>query len=722
MKIQFILFAAKFGFCSLCAATAAEETRSKLRFRLALFFLLATISAVLPAQTPMDWWYFGGGVGLHFTPTKVKSLGDGRMSAIGNTISMSDSLGNLLFYSNGDTIWNRNHKVMPHGKGFLDKCSSSPLGFALPYPKHPHQYLLFILASRPDYHDKAGLTCGYYGFDYSIVDMNMEGGLGDVSDLKNIPLKKDAAKGIIALWNADKSGYWVIVQEFPGDSYYAYAVTENGISKNPVISKTGQKRELLSYSKYEEAFTSIFAAPNSSQIIVNSSTIKEGRYWRGIELLDFDNATGKVSSKLFIDDVIPCYAVSPNGKYLYAYGDDDKMLYQFEANVSTKEAFLASKIAVGNKKAYGWMQLAPNGKIYMANMGYSDLSVIEKPDEKGLACSYKKDIIKLRNSYFAGLPEFPPAVMAFFPPAPTLSDVFLCENSPLVLQGIHIKDGVSYLWKNDKGFVSTQFSDTISNGTKEGKYSFSVFDKEKELIYSDTLEVLAITEKVDTVKAGFCFGLSYTLPNGKIVSQSGNYEVETKTDKGCSRKTIYQLSYKTKGYITHLENVLLLQGASYKLANGQIVKESGFHNITIPTKNGCDSMIITQIETLQLDNIHFGKDQYSLTNEAQLMLQQWANFLQQYPKTKLCLYAHTDTDASENYNQLLSEYRAMAAIKYISQFGIAVERLTWVGLGETNPLIPEEKNAVEKALNRRISFKIEDIELEKAVKMVLPYE
>src|SRR4030095_14737495 len=79
---------------------------------------------------------------------------------------ISDSIGNLLFYTDGITVRNSNHAIMPNGTGLTGNSTSTHSAIILPMPGSPGMYYIFTT---------------FYDFSYSIVDMSLNNGLGDVT-------------------------------------------------------------------------------------------------------------------------------------------------------------------------------------------------------------------------------------------------------------------------------------------------------------------------------------------------------------------------------------------------------------------------------------------------------------------------------------------------------------------------------------------------------------
>lgn len=104
-------------------------------------------------------------------------------------------------------------------------------------------------------------------------------------------------------------------------------------------------------------------------------------------------------------------------------------------------------------------------------------------------------------------------------------------------------------------------------------------------------------------------------------------------------------------------------------------------------------------------NILFGFDKSNLSADAKTNLDKLVVVLNGYPDTNIEVQGHTDSKGSETYNQNLSEQRAGAVSGYLSGKGIAYNRLTIKGFGESLPKYSNDTSEGQ-AENRRVEFLI----------------
>ena len=105
-------------------------------------------------------------------------------------------------------------------------------------------------------------------------------------------------------------------------------------------------------------------------------------------------------------------------------------------------------------------------------------------------------------------------------------------------------------------------------------------------------------------------------------------------------------------------------------------------------------------EVIELDTITFAFDQYELTPEAKMGLDENLERLSSQPDLSIVIQGHTDSIGTEDYNQKLSEQRAQVVHEYFISKGVSPERMQTVGYGESRPAA-DNSSAQGRALNRR---------------------
>nr|WP_299245142.1 OmpA family protein [uncultured Halomonas sp.] len=103
------------------------------------------------------------------------------------------------------------------------------------------------------------------------------------------------------------------------------------------------------------------------------------------------------------------------------------------------------------------------------------------------------------------------------------------------------------------------------------------------------------------------------------------------------------------------------------------------------------------------NSVTFGFDSSELTSSARQALNDASSVMREYPETRITVAGHTDSSGAEDYNQRLSQRRAQAVGSYLTQGGVASQRLNIVGYGENQP-IASNANEQGRAQNRRVEI------------------
>jgi len=354
------------------------------------FLFLFCYSTVYPQGKEANVWYFGWGAGIDFNQGSPPfALTNSQMyvqSGASGSASIADSNGNLLFYTDGVTIWNKNHQVMQNGSNI--GYWSTQGAIIARQPESEDIYFLFNMGLDQITFEN--------NFQYSIIDMSLANGNGAVKqNAKEIELINEPGTHFTAVHHKNKKDIWIITHGHYDQLYYSFLLTSDSLHTSPIISQVGS---ILSGS---EGYLKV--SPNGEKIAI-ALTSGPGHF---LEVLDFNNNLGTVSDTTVIHQPFGQYGVefSPDNDKLYTLGG---YIFQYNLSAGSPEQILASMTQISNAIfGSGALQLAPDGKVYIAHQHHTYLSVINEPNELGVSCNLELDAIYLegRNTT-GGLPSF----------------------------------------------------------------------------------------------------------------------------------------------------------------------------------------------------------------------------------------------------------------------------------------------------------------------------
>ncbi len=419
---------------------------------LKLLTLVGLISTIYPGNAQnskqANIWYFGINAGVDFTNGNPVAITNGALEANEGVATMSDRVGNLLFYTNGGdvpnigAVWNRNHQVMPNG--FLNNnggCSSSiQSSLAIQKPGNPNSFYLFSTDCLENALEG--------GLSYSIIDMNLDGGLGDVV-VKGVELTDKVTESLSAVGHTNGRDYWIITHKVNTDSFYVYQLTVSGIS-GVVKSKVGPV--------IDQTAGEIKASANGQRIVYCGNQSYTGLY-------DFDAETGVVSNyrNLNIAGYTACF--SPNCEFLYITEVINRTIYQYHL---IPHDVALTKVLVGTSSKYlGTLQLGPDDKMYLAQRNSQYLGVITRPNIKGVNCNFVEQGVFLGGKISKwGLPNYANDVLGECVPYPV--ENVSRYDFEMVSQRAN-NNGIVLRWDNSDGAESYRIGYRKS-GEKDWNY------------------------------------------------------------------------------------------------------------------------------------------------------------------------------------------------------------------------------------------------------------
>jgi gliding motility-associated-like protein len=448
-----------------------------MKFQLLLFFVVLTFFSF--GQKEANVWHFGPGYSLDFNSGAPIETSGGQMYTFEGCTSYCDANGNLLFYSNGGgriavsgqdggKIWNKNNEVMYdmqglEGGGF----SAAQSSVIVPAPGEPNVFYLFTMEELEFDVDQfvASEPTGR-GFRYFKIDMNLNGGLGEVV-AADVPVYDYSYEGICAIRHANGTDYWILINQ-DTSGIGVYSVTQSGV----------QLAGVYPYPAFHNSFGIIKSSPTKSGVGVpccNKVMTSAGLY-------DFDLSTGELSFDSDLGAATPTYfEFSPNGLYLYAAivdpMDATTKLFQFNITqaAQTGQPLEATGQVIAANFQGLYMQLASDGKIYYTELGIdlvqgtlsSFIGSINCPNTD--APTISSALFSYPNDFqavfpFFSLPNFPSwifynnyeAQIQFGP-----DTVYLCQGETLLLNA---GEGTSWSWGGDAASNTTQFYTVTAPG------------------------------------------------------------------------------------------------------------------------------------------------------------------------------------------------------------------------------------------------------------------
>jgi gliding motility-associated-like protein len=423
----------------------------------ALFILLLICVQHSFAQKQTNFWYFGQLAGLNFTSGTPAAITNGAIYTTEGSSTISDASGNLLFYTDGVSVWNKNNAVMPNGTGLYGDMSTTQSALIIPKPGSSSLFYIFTL-------DDEG---GSNGLRYSIVDMTLNAGNGDVTT-KNTFLKNNMTEKLTAVFHCNGTDIWVAVHEFNTNTFYAYLVTSSGVNM-PVISSVGPVEvDVHGQMKFNTNGTKVVCTRDT--VIDATPATYQGKAF--LDVFNFNSTTGVVSNPqiLSLNNHQKTYGVefSPDNSKLYvSYYDvtgingDNSYLDQFDlsaANIQGSQTALGTSTAPSILRS---LQLGPDGKIYVAKSNGPFVCVINSPNLAGASSNYVDNAINVDPGGMGamcmlGLPGFIQSYFNVnFPNVPCAasvtanfksSDTTICKNTCINFTDLSLGSPTSWHW------------------------------------------------------------------------------------------------------------------------------------------------------------------------------------------------------------------------------------------------------------------------------------
>ncbi len=341
----------------------------KIMRRILTFLCLSWITVAYSQQEQV--WVLGD-YGLDFNTIPPTLIRMNTVAFAEAGASVCNQAGQLLLYTDGDKVWNRNYKVMPNGRDLSlgTPTQSSTQGTVIvPIPERPLQYYVLSLTSVEN-GTKAGLLY------YSKIDLSLDGGLGDVvAGEKAVLLDSQLTEKLTAIAGSGCNA-WIISHSRTAALFKSFEVTAAGISRQAVISKVGH------FNQNAYVLGTLMPSSDGRSIASASFSTSGG----GLEIFDFNSSDGTLSNGLLLDDKTGYYSCcfSPDGSKVFAVNHyTHTYIFQFDLKATNPGA---SRVRLAPVDAFSKLKCGPDGKLYFPGYRGRNLGIINLPDLYAGAC------------------------------------------------------------------------------------------------------------------------------------------------------------------------------------------------------------------------------------------------------------------------------------------------------------------------------------------------
>jgi gliding motility-associated-like protein len=299
----------------------------------------------LQSQT-FNKWYFGNKAGIDFNKQPAEALSESAMDAPEGCSIVCDRNGQTIFYTDGNTVYDKTHTAIATGIGGTTSSTQSAL--IVPVPGDETLYYIFTT--------QAINGSDSLQLDYSLFDLKRNTGKGAVV-MQNVLLFMKSTERITA------SGQWLIVHELGNSTFRSYPISAQGIG-NQAYSSVGTDHS-AAIQQNGEGYMKL--GPRDIVAVPISTPGTSNR----IELFHLNDSTGTLNNYKDVNLNEPNGSIyglefSPGGNKLFAsvrYTGGTSAIYEYSIDSLLRVRF-RQRIAVAAD--LGAIQVGPDGQIYVA--------------------------------------------------------------------------------------------------------------------------------------------------------------------------------------------------------------------------------------------------------------------------------------------------------------------------------------------------------------------
>ena len=514
-----------------------------------------------------------------------------RNSEVSITVSNNDE---ILFYTNGVSVWNKNDEVMENGDEMGGHRTSSQAA-VIQYSSNSQKYHLFTI----------GQGIGENGILYlSTIDMLLDNELGAVTK-KKVPIDNNFTENIVAIpGKCDTT--WLLLHKRDTSLYISIPVIGDMVGSPQIASDAGSVSKLVDVDPFSEKKW------NGDLIISPNNNIGVNTSFQGVvEIFKFNNSTGiiediqilqsKTYNREYIGGRSGDFSQSGNLFYLSEYFVTlENVVAQYDLTYNTIEEIRSSRIEIDRRIPNRFLSMDIRrdviGRMWVSGLDSFHISVINKPENSGHNCDFVYNYLKVSDHlyYFQSLNESPvlkdervPNLSQPFP-----KDTLTCDNN-IVLSAW--QPNVQYLWQDGS-------NDSTYSVTAPGIY-WVERNVDDCVIRRDSINVNFNPGTTSFSQRTLCEGEVFQW-NDKMINSTGYYYDTIPQVGNCD--LLFELDITFDLHPSTSKNFSICEGDTLTLSGQDYTEEGIYEDTTTSTTGGCDTLVLVDVvveSTPQSDTI-----------------------------------------------------------------------------------------------------------------------
>ena len=536
-------------------------------------------------------WYFGTGGGINFNTLyddpddpddgQITPVGDGSQSAPEGVEAVSDPNGDILFYTDGQTVWfvgrdpatgEKVHTPMPiAGNPPPAGIGGDPQAtqvVSIPVPGTEAMYYIFTTTAVEE---------GGYALRYSIVDLRGSQASSGPSVVSSNNLLFVKSTERIAIQGGNGGNATLVAHEYGTNNFRAYPITQQGIG-NPVISSAGAVHTIDQSNTLQGQMT--FGGDSSGAVV---ATVVDNR----VELFNFDTETLEISEPVTIDFTglgnpygIEMVTDSTGNTVLYVSTDNG--IYGATVQRPLNEGQTIPVVLVDGTagNTYGAIQRGPDGQIYVAQPGETNIGTLapnpNDPANSGFNAAALPDGLPNGAVSGFGLPTYVSFGGNSFPD-PSISVDEACVGNEINFSAQGRDDVIeTYSWTIERVDASGNFLYNVGIDSADAQNFTMMIDSAgsyvaKVLLSNDCEPDTTLTQTFEVTD-----GVETTLPESAQLCQGG---IDITAVEGIDVSGL-SFAWVRRG---------AAGGGNLPAENTISVDEEGYYFVTVTNAEGCTS-------------------------------------------------------------------------------------------------------------------------------------